>query len=106
MRLGLAACFLAASFTPASSAFRSGNELYASCPDESSIPAKTLSLGYVMGVADAIEGAVACPNPRVGSGQMRDVVCTYLRDHPESRDKPAGYLAVLAIAKAWPCPKE
>lgn len=106
MRLQLAAYALLLSIAPADSSFRSGNEMYANCSADASTPAKTLSLGYVMGAADAVETAVACPNPRVGVGQMHDVFCAYLQKHPETRDKSGGYLAALAFAEAWPCPKE
>jgi hypothetical protein len=61
------------------------------------------ALGYVMGVADAIQGAVACVPQSVTSGQLRDMVFNYLEATPAVRHFPGDALVTHVIKQAWPC---
>ena len=46
-----------------------------------------------------------CEPDRVILEQVIDVYCAYLRDVPETRQKPAAILFSEAMTKAWPCKK-
>ncbi len=65
---------------------------------------------YVDGFGDAIEAggrehALACI-PRTSTGtELRDVLTTYLRSHPEDQSLKAGTIATRAFAAAYPCKK-
>lgn len=65
---------------------------------------------YVDGFSDAIaaEGrdhALACI-PRTSTGtELRDVLITYLRSHPEAQSLKASTIATKALAAAYPCHK-
>ena len=65
---------------------------------------------YVDGFGDAIEAggrdrALACI-PRTSTGtELRDVLTTYLRSHPEDQSLKAGTIATRAFSKAYPCHK-
>ncbi len=62
------------------------------------------ALGYVMGVADAIQGAVACVPPSVTSGQVQDMVRNYLDNTPASRHHTGDVIVGHVLKSAWPCP--
>ncbi|MBD9528399.1 Rap1a/Tai family immunity protein [Paracoccus sp. PAR01] len=87
--------------------FKSGNELHEQCQDHTS-PAATI---YVMGVWDAysaleeLEGFETgiCPPKGVSMGQMEDIVCTWLLQHPEDRHHAASSLALNALHQSFPC---
>jgi len=44
-----------------------------------------------------------CLSKEIIPSQAADVVCNYLRDHHETRQKPASFLVNDALVKAWPC---
>jgi hypothetical protein len=61
------------------------------------------ALGYVMGVADAIQGAVACVPPSVLSGQVLDMVRNYLEANPAVRHLTADMIVTHVLKQAFPC---
>ena len=67
-----------------------------------------LCIGYIIGVADTLgmnnySAATACYASSVVTGQIRDVVISYLKSHPESRHYAADGVVALAISEAFPC---
>ncbi|WP_370050739.1 Rap1a/Tai family immunity protein [Sinorhizobium fredii] len=46
-----------------------------------------------------------CYPSNVTTQQVRDIVCDYLANHPETRHQPAQYLSGIALAEAFPCEK-
>ena len=89
--------------------FLTGNDLYRVC--QGSGVDGGVCTGYVIGVFDQWAAGraagpfakPACLPPGVGSGQLKDVVVRYLRDHPEVRDQSAWALVVHAMIEAWNC---
>jgi hypothetical protein len=91
--------------------FVDGNKLFEQCqsddPQDSERWVKrSLCLGYIAGVADALDGSSFC----LGSGptgvrvkQVDDVVYFYLRDHPEHRHNDASSLVTAALKEKFPC---
>ena len=98
-----------------SGAFVSGSTLYKSCAG-SMTGDREYCLGYVLGVTDAMELAIASGTPIGGwdtciptgsagatAAQARDVVKSYLVAHPEGRRSSAASQAIIALAEAFPC---
>ena len=89
--------------------FRNGNELFQDCEGGDDPQQKQtgdpggqwgMCLGFILGVADALH---FCIPTGVNSGQVKDVVTLYLRDHPEQRHLPASDLVTAAIKEKFPC---
>jgi hypothetical protein len=66
--------------------------------------------GEVIGIADMLtilngQGFSACPPAEATPGQLVSVVATTLKQHPAHLHENFAFLAVAAMANAWPCPK-
>ena len=61
------------------------------------------ALGYVMGVADALQGAVICMPPSVLSGQVRDMVFNYLEANPAIRHFSGDMIVSDVLKRSFPC---
>lgn len=90
-----------------------GNELYGWCStkDPATVnTAQSLCTAYVLGAVDEFEmtraglGKTTCLRQGIITRQLVDVVTASLRDHPETRDKPASALVQAAIMHAL-CPE-
>jgi hypothetical protein len=73
-------------------------------------PSTTACDAYVDGFGDAIsaEGkgsAVACIPIAVTGTELRDVLVSFLKSHPEDQHLKASSLATRAFSKAYPCSK-
>jgi len=74
----------------------------------------TQCLGYVLGYFDAVaawqnidaDTAPVCTDSGVTAQQMHEVLLSYLKNHPQSRNEPMVQLALMAFADAWPCSKK
>jgi hypothetical protein len=92
--------------------FMTGNQLLAFCKDPVN---RVTCVAYVEAVSDALGAAalagmlkkdIICIPAGVTSGQAADVVMTFLTNDPEHRADTAAWLALVALAKAWPCPRQ
>ncbi|MFL5007489.1 MAG: Rap1a/Tai family immunity protein [Microvirga sp.] len=90
--------------------FVSGNELHSMCSEAAStnrgVADRTVGLGYVAGVFDyykMIGGKTVCLPEHATAGQVRDVVCRYVREHPEERHETAAWSVRTALEEAFPC---
>jgi hypothetical protein len=94
-----------------------GNDLERMCntdaqnlADPQNLFAAMECLGYVSGVADAVDqenapaGVPACFATKITRKQLMAVVKKYLADHPDQWQHPAFRLAAAAIVEAFPCP--
>jgi hypothetical protein len=79
-----------------------GNELYTLC-STGNRSLQDLCVGYLMGVIDTLPESTACPPEGITLTQVRDVVETFLRDHPEKREERATGLVAAAVQAAFPC---
>ena len=61
------------------------------------------ALGYVMGVADTLQGAVVCMPPSVTSGQVMDMVRNYLNNVPRDRHFSGDSIVAKVLKDTWPC---
>lgn len=96
--------------SPARATFTDGNDLLTSCSADLYVEC----LGYVAGIADAMETAQSCNNGSlagwqacvpigVRKSQAKDVVIRFLREHPQDRHYPASGLVAQALQEAFPC---
>lgn len=99
---------------PSWAAFYDGNDLYKECSE-----AKILAFGYVTGLIDSAEALhfrhesrnmdkrsalkPFCIPPEATVGQVTDVMCKFLGNHPEQRHRPASLLVPEAFERAFPC---
>jgi hypothetical protein len=97
--------------------FETGNQLFEECQPSASYYKQGVCLGFVAGVADAMDAAQsswrhetvtgwrAClPANQVTEGQVQDVAVNFLTRHPELRHYGAVGLVAAALAEAFPCP--
>jgi hypothetical protein len=66
---------------------------------------KLIALGYVGGVADAMNNRVICM-PSATLGQTRDIVKQYLENNPSIRHYSADSLIQSVLSSMWPCAKK
>jgi len=64
------------------------------------------ALGYVRGIADALQGEIFCPPDGVTYGQAYDVVANWLTVNAAQRHRGAGPLTIVALASTWPCKQQ
>lgn len=88
--------------------FYNGNRLHELCRSGAAMPyVAGLYDGaqYVLGYAEkgAMPDKFCSPEGSVTT-QLRDIVCSYVDDHPEDRTFSAMSLAITALKEAWPCP--
>ncbi len=84
--------------------FFSGNDLYERLTGDAY--AKSLAMGYVMGVHDATRSIIHCSSTEATSGQVRDMVMRRLVERPEQRHLAADVLVSMTMKDTWPCPKK
>ena len=82
--------------------FYDGNKLYGDMIS-SSAGAQDHALGYVVGVHDGSKQLRDCVPENAKSGQIRDIVKTTLREHPELRHLPARSIIFVSLDKAFNC---
>ncbi|MFD1986800.1 Rap1a/Tai family immunity protein [Mesorhizobium newzealandense] len=101
-------------------AFVDGNGMNEYCTSRGE-GGRLVARGYAMAAADEQGAGVAaigaatgnpltakrlvCVPNGVTDKQAEDVLCNYLATHPESRQRNAFTLAIVALWEAWPCSK-
>jgi hypothetical protein len=63
-----------------------------------------ISAGYVIGVADAVNGDKYCRPERTTNAQLLKVTSNYLGAHPERWAEIPAPIVIDAFKAAWPCP--
>jgi hypothetical protein len=104
--LGMAAVF--AGPVEAKGEFKSGNEIKAGLEgwvdkDSTEYVRDGVAFGYVIGVHDALSGALVCKGDDVTQRQVIDVVLKYMRQNPEVLDRSADQVVAAALTAVWPC---
>lgn len=89
-----------------------GDELYGWCTADTASAEASRCSGYVEGIADQLsfegyvkERPVFCTPKDVTTDRIRDVATKFLRDTPGMRSGPAAGSVMLALVRAFPCPK-
>jgi len=95
--------------------FTSGNRLWDACQanDKANVNDAVKAIfctSYILGAAETFQAlheanqvTYYCVPSGVENGQVEDVVKLYLRDHPETRQKSAPTLVMLALKEKFPC---
>ena len=90
--------------TGAKAEFMTGNKLKIDLDSVDAFP-QGYSLGYVVGVADAVQHIAYCPpsGAPITQGQVKAVVKKYFDGHPEKLNLTADQLVTQALRETWPC---
>jgi hypothetical protein len=88
--------------TLANAEFWDGNRLYQKLTHTDAAE-RIQALGYIMGVSDAVTGAIVCPTGNPTAGQMMDMVQLWLRENPSVRHKSADTIVAYVLQGTWPC---
>ena len=99
-KLFLAALILSCS---AQAQFKTGNQLYDQM--QGNQMEQMNAIGYVQGVSDALQGAMACIPSAVTAGQVYDMTRLYVQNNPTDRNLSADFLIMQVLRAAWPCKK-
>lgn len=91
----------------------SGDRLYAVCGNSGNAFDQGLCDGFIGGVLAGVQAdhglagrtSAICTRPSVTNGQIIAVVTQFLQENPDIRDQDAGGIALVALARAFPCPK-
>ena len=102
-KIALLAIVLGVTSIPVHAEFKDGNKLLAEM--RGAAMEQMVALGYVTGVADALNGSSVCPPPNVTAGQMKDMVLQYLENFPRSRSFTGDTIIHLVLSTAWPSKK-
>ena len=103
-RLVVLALLLASAPASATPQWMNGNKLYEGCTRNTN---STLmyAAGAIDAAADLVDSVGYCIPKAVELGQVSDVLCRYLRNHPEQRHWGGSLLISYAMKEAWPCEK-
>ena len=108
-RLLLCAVLVVGMTGPAGASFIDGNKLLARCQNKTDTYDQAYCLGYIIGVADVLEGKGtvqgfrACFPDNIVQGQAFDTVIAWLKANPSVRHFSANELVAVALSKAFPC---
>ncbi|MBA8881683.1 Rap1a/Tai family immunity protein [Phyllobacterium myrsinacearum] len=105
-RIALFAIACAASVNSAHAGFYNGNDLYNVCKDNTK-DEYILCLGYTQGSADSFDvirllsKKEPCLLSPISGEQVADVVTKYLKNNPDKRHEPGGFLVNKALTEAF-----
>ncbi len=89
---------------PADAFFLYGQQFLTACENSDALQLG-VCLGFIQGVADALQDQHTICLPRVGARELRLLVIKFLRERPESLGQPAMSLVSQALRDAYPCTK-
>ena len=95
---------LVVSVTANAGTFWDGNKLHNKL--QGSTVEQMQALGYIMGVADALDTATVCAPTNVTAGQLNDIIKNYLENTPAVRHLAADSLISAVLGRVWPCQKK
>ena len=90
--------------TAQAGSFWDGNKLYNKL--QGNTMEQMQALGYIMGVADALDTATICAPLNVTAGQVNDMMKNYLENYPAVRHLPADSIINVVLGRMWPCEKK
>jgi Rap1a immunity proteins len=100
-----AALFLMGSVShPAPGFFLYGPQFLTACESADALQLG-VCLGYIQGVADALQDQHTLCLPRIGVRELRPVVVKSLHEKPEDLSQPAISLISRSLSDAYPCAK-
>ena len=104
--LAVSGCLFLFVSTPAAAYFDTGNEVYERCIAADKTKHQTC-LATASAYFDMMRAlGYSCSGEKVTRRQVADVFVKFLRENPESRQKPGPSLAVEAFSKGFGCKKQ
>jgi hypothetical protein len=102
----VAICIMSTS--PANAYFQNGNEILAACAGSPTLPDLGVCVGYIDGIADAMEGNTidgyrACIPFNIEVARIKETVVQFLLAKTKLRQLPAAILVADALGRAFPC---
>lgn len=88
----------------AEGAYKSGNNVYNDLEDQLLVK-QAAAQGYIIGVADTLDGVRFCLPLSVTQGQITSIAKKYWEDNPQDRHYKASSTIAIAFQKAFPCKK-
>jgi hypothetical protein len=105
--LAVGGCFFFFVSAPAAAYFDTGNEVYERCiaPDKTS--KRQICLATASAYLDMMRAlGYSCTGDNLTRRQVADVFVKFLRENPESRQKPGPLLAIEAFSKGFGCKRQ
>jgi hypothetical protein len=103
----VSACMFSFVSTQAAAYFDTGNEIYERCiaPDKTS--KRQICLATASAYLDMMRAlGYSCTGDKLTRRQVADVFVKFLKDNPESRQKPSPSLAIEAFSKGFGCKRQ
>ena len=99
-----AVLFLSGGFSrPAAAFFLYGQQFLTACESEDALQLG-VCLGFIQGIADALQDQRVICLPRIGARELRIVLIKSLRAKPEDLSQPANSLISRSLRDAYSCP--
>ena len=105
--LAVSVCLFSFVSTPAAAYFDTGNEVYDRCiaPDKTS--KREICLATASAYLDMMRAlGYSCTGDNLTRRQVADVFAEFLKENPESRQKPGPSLAIEAFSKGFGCKRQ
>lgn len=103
-----AAVLMFAAPQPAHAVLLSGEDLLAACTQAAGTPRRSICLGYIAAIADALAdkgvgGRKACFPDNAKLSAMRDAVVQYLNEQASAAAKPGSDAITVALVNRFSC---
>ena len=105
--LAVSVCLFSFVSTPAAAYFDTGNKVYERCiaPDKTS--KREICLATASAYLDMMRAlGYSCTGDNLTRRQVADVFAEFLKENPESRQKPGPLLAIEAFSKGFGCKRQ
>ena len=108
MRIAIGVLAVLLGTSAARAEWMNGDHLFRACNLESSA-GNALVMGYIQGIEDAssvptnIEGPRYCLPDNTNSGQLKNLICAWLRANPGRRHLKGSDVVKQTLTETWPC---
>lgn len=105
--LVLSVCLFSLVSAPALAYFDTGNQVYERCIAPDNTSKRQICLATASAYLDMMKAlGYSCPGDNMTRRQVADVFAKFLKENPESRQKPGPTLAIEAFSKGFGCKKQ
>lgn len=74
--------------------------------DTASVIEDSISVGYVIGIHDALSGTDVCTPSDLQQGELLEVVLSFMNEHRDRLGESADSLVIEALTTRWGCERE
>lgn len=105
--LVLSVCLFSLVSIPALAYFDTGNQVYERCIAPDNTSKRQICLATASAYLDMMKAlGYSCSGDNMTRRQVADVFAKFLKENPESRQKPGPTLAIEAFSKGFGCKKQ